>query len=230
MRTLDVFRTSVAAAALGFARRAFDEAMARATSRKMFGGVLADFQLTQAKLAQMATDDRQRRAPHLPRRLAARPGRERDARGGDGQARRDRRRAAGDRRGGADVGRARRAERRAGRAALPRDPRAAHLRRRERGAAADHRPRPAQGARPGDEGQAHEERSAPPRRLAAAQGLRQRRRRDRPPGCSSPARSAGRPEGVFDERRLRGADAPGAREHRRRAARRRRASPSTSCA
>jgi alkylation response protein AidB-like acyl-CoA dehydrogenase len=55
MRTLDVFRTSVAAAALGFARRAFDEAMARATSRKMFGGVLGDFQLTQAKLAQMAT-------------------------------------------------------------------------------------------------------------------------------------------------------------------------------
>jgi len=54
MRTLDVFRTSVAAAALGFARRAFDEAMARATSRKMFGGVLGDFQLTQAKLAQMA--------------------------------------------------------------------------------------------------------------------------------------------------------------------------------
>ena len=55
MRTLDVFRTSVAAAALGFARRAMDEALQRATSRKMFGGVLADFQLTQAKLAQMAT-------------------------------------------------------------------------------------------------------------------------------------------------------------------------------
>lgn len=55
MRTLDVFRTSVAAAALGFARRALDEALARARSRKMFGGVLADFQLTQAKLAQMAT-------------------------------------------------------------------------------------------------------------------------------------------------------------------------------
>ncbi len=54
MRTLDVFRTSVAAAALGFARRAFDEAMDRATSRKMFGGVLGDFQLTQARLAQMA--------------------------------------------------------------------------------------------------------------------------------------------------------------------------------
>lgn len=55
MRTLDVFRTSVAAASLGFARRAMDEALQRATSRKMFGGVLADFQLTQAKLAQMAT-------------------------------------------------------------------------------------------------------------------------------------------------------------------------------
>ncbi|KQW37474.1 acyl-CoA dehydrogenase family protein [Rhizobacter sp. Root404] len=54
MRSLDVFRTSVAAAALGFARRALDEALARATTRKMFGGVLADFQLTQAKLAQMA--------------------------------------------------------------------------------------------------------------------------------------------------------------------------------
>ncbi|MDH1253782.1 acyl-CoA dehydrogenase family protein [Comamonas thiooxydans] len=55
MRTLDVFRTSVAAASLGFARRAMDEALQRATSRKMFGGVLADFQVTQAKLAQMAT-------------------------------------------------------------------------------------------------------------------------------------------------------------------------------
>jgi acyl-CoA dehydrogenase len=55
MRTLDVFRTSVAAAALGFARRALDEALHRATTRKMFGGVLSDFQLTQAKLAQMAT-------------------------------------------------------------------------------------------------------------------------------------------------------------------------------
>ncbi|WP_395686801.1 acyl-CoA dehydrogenase family protein [Caenimonas koreensis] len=55
MRTLDVFRTSVAAAALGFARRAMDEALQRATSRKMFNQRLADFQLTQAKLAQMAT-------------------------------------------------------------------------------------------------------------------------------------------------------------------------------
>lgn len=55
MRTLDIFRTSVAAAALGFARCALDEALRRATTRKMFQGVLADFQLTQAKLAHMAT-------------------------------------------------------------------------------------------------------------------------------------------------------------------------------
>ncbi len=55
MRTLDVFRTSVAAAALGLARRALDEALHRAKTRKMFNQVLADFQLTQAKLAQMAT-------------------------------------------------------------------------------------------------------------------------------------------------------------------------------
>lgn len=55
MRTLDVFRTSVAAASLGFARRALDEALHRATTRRMFNQTLADFQLTQARLAQMAT-------------------------------------------------------------------------------------------------------------------------------------------------------------------------------
>lgn len=54
MRTLDIFRTSVAAAALGFARRALDEALQRATTRKMFDHSLSDFQLTQAKLADMA--------------------------------------------------------------------------------------------------------------------------------------------------------------------------------
>ncbi|MGC1185839.1 MAG: acyl-CoA dehydrogenase family protein [Candidatus Acidiferrales bacterium] len=55
MSTLDVFRTSVAAAAVGFARRALSEALGRSTSRNMFGQTLADFQLTQAKLAEMAT-------------------------------------------------------------------------------------------------------------------------------------------------------------------------------
>ena len=55
MATLDVFRTSVAAASLGFARRALDESIVWAKQRKMFGGTLADFQITQTKLAQMAT-------------------------------------------------------------------------------------------------------------------------------------------------------------------------------
>ncbi len=56
MQTLDIFRVSVAAAALGFARRALAEAAAYAKSRKMFGQTLSDFQLTQAKLGQMAAD------------------------------------------------------------------------------------------------------------------------------------------------------------------------------
>jgi acyl-CoA dehydrogenase len=56
MSTLDIFRSSVAAAAVGFARCALHEALSRSTSRKMFGQALADFQLTQAKLAKMATD------------------------------------------------------------------------------------------------------------------------------------------------------------------------------
>jgi acyl-CoA dehydrogenase len=55
MRNLDVFRTTVAGAALGFARRALAESLARAKDRKMFGGRLADLQMTQAKLADMAT-------------------------------------------------------------------------------------------------------------------------------------------------------------------------------
>ena len=55
MQTLDIFRASVAAAALGFARRALDEALDRAKRRKMFGQTLADFQLTQAAIADMAT-------------------------------------------------------------------------------------------------------------------------------------------------------------------------------
>lgn len=56
LATLDVFRPSVGAAALGLARRALDEAQAYATTRPMFGGVLADLQLTQAKLADMAVE------------------------------------------------------------------------------------------------------------------------------------------------------------------------------
>lgn len=56
MRTLDIFRASVAAAALGFARRALDEALAHTMARRMFGQPLADFQLTQATLGDMAAD------------------------------------------------------------------------------------------------------------------------------------------------------------------------------
>lgn len=55
MRNLDIFRTTVGAAALGFARRALDEALDRARQRRMFGQALCDFQMTQAKLADMAT-------------------------------------------------------------------------------------------------------------------------------------------------------------------------------
>jgi acyl-CoA dehydrogenase len=55
MGTLDLFRTSVGAAALGLARRALDEATARALGRRMFGHALADFQLTQARIGEMAT-------------------------------------------------------------------------------------------------------------------------------------------------------------------------------
>ncbi|WP_291139433.1 acyl-CoA dehydrogenase family protein [Hydrogenophaga sp.] len=54
MQTLDIFRASVAAAALGMARRAFAEAVAHARQRKMFGQHLADFQLTQARLGEMS--------------------------------------------------------------------------------------------------------------------------------------------------------------------------------
>ena len=54
MATLEVFRTTVGAAALGLARRALAEALARVKSRRAFGKALADFQLTQARLADMA--------------------------------------------------------------------------------------------------------------------------------------------------------------------------------
>ncbi len=55
MQTLDIFRASVAAAALGFGRRALAEAIKRAKQRQLFGQSLADFQMTQATLAEMAT-------------------------------------------------------------------------------------------------------------------------------------------------------------------------------
>lgn len=56
MATLDIFRSTVGAAALGFARRALDEATQRALSRQLFGGALAELQLTQTMLGEMALD------------------------------------------------------------------------------------------------------------------------------------------------------------------------------
>ncbi len=56
MATLDIFRSTVAAAALGMARRAFDEMIDRAATRNLFGAPLADLQLTQAALADSAID------------------------------------------------------------------------------------------------------------------------------------------------------------------------------
>lgn len=56
MANLDIFRSTVGAAALGFARRALDEALQRVTSRKLFGATLADLPIAQAQLAEMALD------------------------------------------------------------------------------------------------------------------------------------------------------------------------------
>lgn len=56
MRTLDRLRPTVAAAACGMACRALDEALQHARSRRQFRGPLADLQMTQQKLARMATD------------------------------------------------------------------------------------------------------------------------------------------------------------------------------
>jgi len=56
MATLDVFRTSVGAAALGFARRALDETIKRAANRQLFGAVMSDLQMVQGHLADMALD------------------------------------------------------------------------------------------------------------------------------------------------------------------------------
>jgi acyl-CoA dehydrogenase len=56
MATLDVFRTSVGAAALGFARRALDETLRRANNRHLFGAPLADLQMVQGHIADMALE------------------------------------------------------------------------------------------------------------------------------------------------------------------------------
>jgi acyl-CoA dehydrogenase len=56
MATLDIFRSTVGAAALGFARRALHETVERAATRKLFGAPLAELQMTQAAIADGATE------------------------------------------------------------------------------------------------------------------------------------------------------------------------------
>ena len=56
MSVLDVFRSTVAAAALGFARRALDETLTRVTKRQVQGQALAELQLVQGHIADMALD------------------------------------------------------------------------------------------------------------------------------------------------------------------------------
>ncbi|GHE20605.1 acyl-CoA dehydrogenase family protein [Halomonas urumqiensis] len=56
MSVLDVFRSTVGAAALGFARRALDESLMRCRTRELFGDTLADLQMVQGHLAEMALD------------------------------------------------------------------------------------------------------------------------------------------------------------------------------
>ncbi len=128
MRTLDIFRTSVAGAALGMARRALDETLEHVEHRTMFGQHLADFQMTQTAIAAMATEIDAGRAARVPRRMDPRRwGTARNARSRDGQVDRDRKRAADDRSGSSALRRARRRARQHRRAALPRDPGAPHL-------------------------------------------------------------------------------------------------------
>jgi acyl-CoA dehydrogenase len=56
MSVLDVFRSTVGAAALGFARRALDESVKRATERRLFGAPMAELQMVQGHIADMALD------------------------------------------------------------------------------------------------------------------------------------------------------------------------------
>ena len=143
MRTLDIFRASVAAAALGFARRALDEAIDTcASAGPCSAATLADLQLTQATLGEMATEIDaaalltyraawRRDVQKLPTTREAAMAKMTATENG----------AARDRPRGADVRRARRQARRDRREPLSRDPGAAHLRRRDRGAEADRRAR-----------------------------------------------------------------------------------------
>ena len=135
MATLDIFRSTVGAAALGFARRALHETIEHAASRKLFGAPLGDLQMTPGRDRRQRHRGRRRGAAGLSRRLDQGSGRgPRHQRGGDGQDVRDRSGAARDRPRRAAPRRAWRHQGRQGRGALPGNPGAAHLRGRDRGA------------------------------------------------------------------------------------------------
>ena len=86
MATLDVFRSTVGAAALGFARRALDEALGRASSRHLFGAPLGRPAADASGARRHGDGGRCVGAPRLPRRLDEGPRRRAgDARGGDGE-------------------------------------------------------------------------------------------------------------------------------------------------
>ena len=139
MRTLDIFRTSVAAAALASRAGPSDEGAHRATSRAMFGGdagrPAADAGQARADGAQRST----RGAPDLSRCLAARRGQARTQEAAMAKMAATEVSAASDRLGRAAVRRPRAWSRAAGRTAVPRHPRPAHLRGRDRSAETDHR-------------------------------------------------------------------------------------------
>ena len=98
MATLDIFRSTVGAAALGFARRALHETVERAATRKLFGAPLGELQMTQGGHRRQRERRRCLGAPGLSRRLDQGPGRRaRHPRGGDGEDVRDRGGAARDR-------------------------------------------------------------------------------------------------------------------------------------
>ncbi len=128
MSVLDVFRPTVGAAALGFARRALDESLSRVRERQLFGAPMAELQMVQGHIADMALDVDA--AALLVYRAAwtkdmgAAKG---DARGGDGQTLRHRQGAGGHRPRRAAAWRRRRAQGPHRREPLSRDPGAAHL-------------------------------------------------------------------------------------------------------
>ena len=152
MRTLDLFRPSVGAFAVGMAQAATDAAVAHAGTRTAFGGPLKDQQAVSHLLAEMATRTEAARllvyaaaAAYDAAAGAAAGGRRwrEGARGevGHGQAVRHRGGPVRGGRGGADPRRPRAAPGAPARAPVPRGARAAHLRGRLRGPADHHRPR-----------------------------------------------------------------------------------------